>query len=281
MVEKAGRRTRGRPRSAEAGQPGAPVQALQRALALLTALAQDDKATLTELALKAGMPPSTAHRLLTTMAAQGYVAFDEATSEWAVGVEAFRTGSSFLRRANVAAAARDVMRELVAQTGETANVGVRNEDALVFISQVETAHPIRAFFGPGARGPMHASGIGKALMAMAARAEVEALLQRTGLPRFTPNTLTSPSALFADLDASRARGWAFDDEERHLGVRCVAAAIFNHHGEAVAGLSVSGPVSRLQRDAVGEFGPLVRRAALRVTERIGGVAPAQFSALAG
>ena len=281
MPDPAGKRTRGRPRSAEAGQAGAPVQALQRALGLLSALAQDDKATLTELALRAGMPPSTAHRLLTTMAAQGYVAFDEATSEWAVGVEAFRTGSSFLRRANVVEAARDVMRDLVAQTGETANIGVRNEDALVFVSQVETSHPIRAFFGPGARGPMHASGIGKALLSMAPRAEVERLLQRTGLPGFTPRTLTSPAALFADLDAARARGWAFDDEERHGGVRCVAAAIFNHHGEAVAGVSVSGPTARLQRDAVGEYGPLVRRAALRVTERIGGVAPDGFEAIAG
>ena len=146
---------------------------------------------------------------------------------------------------------------------------------VVFVSQIETNHPIRAMFGEGARSPMHASGIGKALLAAMPRAEAERRLQKVGLAEFTAKTLSSPRALFADLETTRARGWALDDEERNLGMRCVASAIFNAHGEAVAGISISGPAARLQLDAVGEFGPVVRRAAAEVTERIGGVAPRQ------
>lgn len=267
------KRTRGRPRSADPDRAGATVQALDRGLALLAALAREDKATLSELALRTGMPPSSAHRLLTTLEAHRFVAFSEAANEWTVGVEAFRTGSSFLRQTRVVDAARDVMRELVEQTGETANLGLPDGAEVVFVSQVETSHPIRAFFGPGARALMHASGIGKALLSCMGRAEVERLLRRTGLPEYTPKTRTAPAALFADLEAARARGWALDDEERNLGMRCVAAPIHNVHGEAVAGVSISGPTARMSLDAVGEFGPVVRRAAARITERIGGVAP--------
>lgn len=265
------KRPRGRPRGADVDRGGA-VQSLERALGLLTALARQDSATLSDLALRTGTPPSTAHRLLTTLEASRYVAFDEATNLWTIGVEAFRTGSSFLRQTRVVDAARDVMRELVELTGETANVAVPDGGEVVFVSQVETSHPIRAFFGPGARAHMHASGIGKALLAAMGKAEVERRLQKVGLPEFTPNTLASPAALFADLERIRARGWSLDDEERNLGMRCVAAAIRNAHGEAVAGVSISGPCVRLPHDRVAEVGPMVRRAAARITDRIGGAA---------
>ena len=267
------KKTRGRPRGTGADGAATSVQALERALGLLSALARNDKATLTELSLTSGMPPSSAHRLLMTLQAARFVAFDEATSEWSVGVEAFRTGSSFLRRVRVTDAARDVMHGLVDQTGETANIAVPDGGEVVFVSQVETTQPIRAFFGPGTRAPMHSSGIGKALLAAMSRGDVERILQRTGLPEFTPRTLTSPQALFADLDLIRARGWSLDDEERNPGMRCVGAAIFNVHGEPVAGVSISGPSARFSPDAIGEFGPVVRRAAAAITERMGGAIP--------
>ncbi len=273
MAEQTHKRTRGRPRSVGAEKAAGAVQALQRGLVLLGALAREDKATLTELAMRTGMPPSTAHRLLTTFQAHGYTEFDEATNLWMVGVEAFRAGNSFLRRTNVADAAREAMGDLVAQTGETANLAVPEGREVVFLSQVECSNPVRAFFGPGTRTPMHASGIGKALLAAYDRRDLERLFQRTGLPEFTPNTLSAPEALFADLEQVRARGWSFDDEERHAGMRCVAAPIFDGFGQAVAGVSVSGPSGRFTPEAVGEFGPLVKRAAARVTERIGGAAP--------
>jgi IclR family acetate operon transcriptional repressor len=267
------RKPRGRPRSTAPEREGGSVQALERALALLTTLARTDKATLSDLAMRTGMPPSSAHRLLMTLQAGRFVDFDERSAEWAVGIEAFRTGSSFLRRTRVTDAAREAMRLLVDQTGESANIAVPDGGEVVFVGQVESAQPIRAFFAPGVRTPMHASGIGKALMATMPRDAVERVLQRSGLPRFTPNTLVAPADLFEDLARIRARGWSLDDEERYTGMRCVASAIFNAHGEAVAGISISGPAVRLDADRVGEVGPLVRRAAASVTERIGGSPP--------
>ncbi|HSF93449.1 MAG TPA: IclR family transcriptional regulator, partial [Thermohalobaculum sp.] len=186
------KKTRGRPRS---GDGGATVQALDRGLSLLAILARTDRATLTEIALAAGMAPSTAHRMLTTMQRHGITEFDESNQHWMVGVEAFRIGASFMRRSNLVEAARSVMLELMEETGETANLAIPDGGDVVFIGQVECHDPIRAFFRPGTRGYMHASGIGKALLAELDRSEVEAILARKGLPVFTPKTLTSLAAL--------------------------------------------------------------------------------------
>ena len=264
------KRTRGRPRSSEGG---GVVQALDKGLTLLRALARTERATLTEIALSAGMVPSTAHRMLNTMQRHGITTFEESTQHWMVGVEAFRIGSSFMRRTNLVEASRGVMHDLMEESGETANMAIADDGDVVFINQVETNDPIRAFFRPGTRGHMHASGIGKALLAELSRGEVEAILSRKGLPEFTAKTLTSPEALFANLAATRARGWSLDDEERALGMRCLAAAIFNEHGEVVAGVSISGPVVRLPDARLAELGARVRRAAVVITEKIGGVPP--------
>ncbi len=264
-----GARRRGRPRSESGAAQTPTVQALDRGLALLSGLARRERATLTELALALGMPASSVHRLLATLQRHGLVAFDEAAQHWRIGVEAFRIGSVFLTRANVVDAAREPMRRLVEATGETANLAIADGAEMVFVSQIETSHPIRAFFRPGARGPMHASGAGKALLAALPWAEVERLLTGAGLPEYTERTLTTPQALRAALETVRAQGWALDDEERHLGMRCVAAVVRGPGGEASAGLSVSGPAARLPDARLGELGQIVRRAADEISRLIG------------
>jgi IclR family acetate operon transcriptional repressor len=164
------------------------------------------------------------------------------------------------------------MQALVDRCGETANLAIADEDSVVFVSQVETHEPIRAFFRPGTRSPIHASGIGKAMLAQWRPERVARLVAR-GLARFTPHTLTDGAALAAELAATRARGWALDNEERSPGMRCVAAAIFNEYGEPVAGISVSGPTVRLTPEAAARFGPLVQAAAADITRSIAGLAP--------
>lgn len=267
------RRTRGRPRNPVTLAPAPNVQALDRALALLELVAGADGLTLTEISQRAGMAPSTAHRLLTTLEGRGFVQMLTTSGEWVVGVEAFRTGTAFLRRTKPADMGRTVMRDLMESCGETVNLGIAEDDVIVFISQVETHEAIRAFFRPGTRSPMHASGIGKALLAQLPEERVRRILQRTGLAKFTPRTLIDPKSLAADLAGVRRRGWAIDNEERTPGMRCVAAPIFNEYREAVAGISVSGPAVRMTDERLGELGPQVVRAADSITVSIGGQRP--------
>jgi IclR family acetate operon transcriptional repressor len=272
------KRRRGRPRAFN--QPAEPnaVQSLDRALRILAIVAEADGLSLSEVAERSGLAASTAYRMLTTLAGRRMVEFDEQGQLWSVGVEAYRIGSAFLRSRKLVDRARLVMQSLMEKTGETANLGVAEDDCVVFVSQVETHQAIRAFFRPGTRSPFHASGIGKAILAHLGAARVEAIVAHTGLESFTDRTLSRGKELAADLAVVRRRGWSVDDEERYPGMRCVAAAIFNEFAEPVGGLSISGPTVRVTPERLDALGPQVREAAEEVTHMIGGVWPAEKEA---
>ena len=146
--------------------------------------------SLSELAEAAGQAPATVYRVLSTFEAHRVVEVDPATQLWFVGQEAFRIGSAFLGRTSLVEQARGVMHGLMADTGETANLAIADGGLVVFISQVETHEPIRAFFRPGTRGPIHASGIGKALLAYHPPEAVERIVREQGLAAFTERTIT-------------------------------------------------------------------------------------------
>ncbi len=265
---------RGRPRAFNDKAEQNTIRALDRAMALLHRLSLSDGMSLTDLAQEAGESPATVYRVLITLQGHGMVELDPATQFWHVGAGTFRAGTAFLRRTSVVERARGPMQWLMRESGETANLGIEHGDEVLFLSQVETHQAIRAFFPPGTRSPMHVSGIGKALLAWSAPGRGRGIVARMGLERFTPRTLVTASALEDDLTATRKRGYAFDDEERAEGMRCIAAPVFNPHGEPVAGLSVSAPGFRLDAGSVQQMGTLVARAAAQVTEAIGGAVPA-------
>ncbi|PTW51509.1 HTH-type transcriptional regulator BhcR [Rhodovulum kholense] len=263
-------RLRGRPRAFHDKTEQNTVRALDRAMGLLSALSETKGLTLSELATLTGQSPATVYRVLITLQGHDIVELEDEAQRWHVGPGAFRIGSGFLRRTNVAERSRGAMQTLMRATGETANLGVEDRDEVLFLTQVETHEAIRAFFPPGTRGPMHTSGIGKALLAHLPPARVAAILKSKGLPGFTPLSITDEAALGEDLARTRARGYAIDDQERAEGMRCIAAPIFNAHGEPVAGLSVSGPAFRIPLEAAARIGTEVRAAADRVTAAIGG-----------
>ncbi len=267
------KRSRGRPRGFNAQPEQTTIQTLDRAVLILKVLAGGEGMSLTELAEASGQAPATVYRVLSTFEAHGIVEVQPATQLWFVGQEAFRIGSAFLGRTSLVEQARVVMRALMIETGETANLAIADGGQVMFLSQVETHEPIRAFFRPGTRGPIHASGIGKALLAYLPEAAVERIVREQGLAAFTARTITEPGRLVAELAAIRAQGWAVDDEERTEGMRCIAAPIFNEFREAVAGVSISGPVVRMDRARGDGFGVRVRAAADRITEAIGGTSP--------
>ncbi len=270
MEPKLQRRPRGRPKSLFKTPRNDTVQALDRGISVLEVLSGDDALSLSDLAQRVELPSSTTHRLLATLQKRGFVEFDESLQSWSIGIEVFRIGSRYIAQTNLVDAARNIMRQLMEHCGETANLGICQGGDVIFISQKETSNPIRAFFQAGSRSHMHASGIGKALLADMKRDDVEKIMQNKGLPEFTPNTITSVERLFEDLELSRKRGWAYDNEERYTGMRCIAAGIYNEHGEVIAGISISGPTIRLPENLIEKFGPMVADAAEEVTRIMGG-----------
>jgi len=264
-------KTRGRPgrKPAENAAPSS-VQVLDRSLKLLELVAQADGAALTDLADQSGMAPSTVHRLLTSLSQHGMVSHDGETGAWIIGVKAFEIGTAYLRFRKLGTISRPFLKQLMEGCGETANIAIEDSGDVVFISQVESHAPMRAFFRPGRRGPIHASGIGKAILSTWQDSRIEALLAGRTLQHFTDKTRDTVPTLLEDIARIRMRGWSIDDEEHTLGMRCVAAPIFDEYGEAVAGISVSGPAVRLPDEKVEAFGPVIRAAAEGVTKAMGG-----------
>ncbi|MGL4280460.1 MAG: HTH-type transcriptional regulator BhcR [Albidovulum sp.] len=262
-------RPRGRPKSFHDKTAENTIRSLDRALMILKVVAESGGLTLSELAQRTDQSAPTVYRVLTTLQSHGFAEMEEPGQRWHVGGGAFRVGSEFLRRTRIVDRARQPMDRLMRATGETANLGAEMRDQVLFLSQVETHETIRAFFPPGTVGPMHVSGIGKALLAWYPPDRV-ARIAALGLPCFTERSIGDLATLERDLALTRQRGFALDDEERNVGMRCIAAPIFNAHREPVAGLSVSGPAFRLPPDQWAAIGALVRRAADEVTETTGG-----------
>ncbi|MGI9370677.1 MAG: IclR family transcriptional regulator [Ruegeria sp.] len=267
------KRPRGRPKSLFKESSAGTMQSLDRALSVLTTVARLEHTALSDLSREVDIPTATTHRILTTLQKHGYVIFDEERQEWMIGIEAYRTGASFLKRNSVLEIGRPVLRRLMHESGETANLAVPDGAEVVFVGQVETSNPIRAFFPPGARTPMYASGTGKAILAAMSPAALEKALSVTDHKAFTANTQHPKDKLLADLAVTQNRGWSHDREERYDGMSCVGAAIFNARQEPCAGISVSGPTVRFDDDRAAELGALVASAAREITELSGGQMP--------
>lgn len=264
------RRARGRPRDWHDKSEQNTIKSLDRAMQVFERLSEMGGATLSAMADDLKASPATVYRILVTLEGRGLVDFEPNEQVWRIGPRAFLIGAGFLRRTSLVERARPIMRSLMEATGETANLGIERDGTVIFVSQVETHQTIRAFFPPGTQSPMHSSGIGKALLAHMDPARQSRILDAATLERFTEHTLASRSALVADLKATSARGFSIDAEERNLGMRCIAAPVFDVHGEVVAGVSVSGPRDRIQDAAITDIAAHVTEAGRQLTRAIGG-----------
>jgi IclR family transcriptional regulator, acetate operon repressor len=233
-------------RPAAAGSRGGDgVQSVERALELLEALAEPGEAKgVSELARATGLPVATIHRLLATMVFRGYVRQDSSSHKYTLGSHLIRLGEAAARR--FAQFARPYLAELMEASGETANLAMFEDGQVAYVAQVPSRHHrVRMFTEVGRRVHPHTSGVGKVVLAFRPRAEVEALLARTGLPSRTPRTITDPARFLAELDTVASQGYATDSGEEEVGVRCLAVPVFGVGG-SVAAMSVSAPEGRLQ-----------------------------------
>jgi IclR family acetate operon transcriptional repressor len=233
-------------------------QSVERALGVLRALAAaDDDLGVTDVAARTGLSVSTAHRLLQALRHDGLVAQDPRTERYHLGPTLVALG----RRAEARMPFDHLLprlQQLATEAGESVSLGTRVGDEVLIVLHVDSPHPLRFDQSPGTFVPVHASGIGKALLAFAPdpAAEVAALAE---LGAFTAATLTSRDALLADLERTAARGWSLNDGERHGGVRTMAAPMRDRTGGVWAGVAIQGPTDRLTDARLAELAPLLLR----------------------
>lgn len=248
------------------------IQSISRAAAILNTLSeQPGGMTLTEVSQTVGLSTSTAHRILTSLNEEKYVQFHTSTNLWSIGVQCFIAGSAFLRSRELLTIARPFMRRLMEECGESVNLAVEDRGEVVYLAQVECRAMMRAFAMPGGRAAIHCSGVGKALLSEYDRKLVREILKQKGLAQYTPKTLKTYKAFQQSLDKSRQQGYAIDDEEQAIGVRCIAAVIHNEERSPIAAVSVTGPTVRLSDDRIEGLGSLVNRAAYDITLAYGGM----------
>ncbi len=247
------------------------MQSLTRGLSILECLATAEGGlTLTDVAQRVTLAPSTAHRLLATLEKMGYVYQAGDLGRWYIGLQAFTVGSSFLASRDFIAQSHPYMRRLMEQSGETANLGILDGTEAVFVDQVQCREMMRTIVKLGSRVPLHASGVGKAIFASLSDEQIDAILKVKGLPRITNNTITAPETMWQTVRVIRQRGWSFDDEEHALGTRCVAAPVYDEHAEPLGAISLAGPSSRLPDARIKQLGALVAHTAEELTHRLGG-----------
>lgn len=239
----------------EARSRSGGVQSLDRAFALLEIMADaGGEISLSQLAGSSGLPLPTIHRIIRTLVGNGYVR-QLPSRRYALGPRLIGLGESASRM--LGTWARPHLAELVEQLGETANLAMLDGDKVVYVAQVPSPHAMRMFTEVGRRVLPHSAGVGKALLAQLPENEALATVRRTGMPAATDRTITTREEFATELDRIRERGYAIDDGEQEIGVRCLAVPV--RGGPAMMAVSISGPEARVSWDFVERAAPIVQR----------------------
>jgi len=242
------------------------IQVLERAMLLLDVLArQSEPVALKNLAAATGLHASTAHRILNDLVVGRYVERVD-SGLYQLGMRLLELGSLVKGRLNVREVAIEYMRELHTITGQTINLSVQQGDEIVYIerawSERSGMQVVRAI---GGRAPLHLTSTGKLFLSVSEPRQVKAYIMRTGLAGTTRNSLTKADQLERDLALVRRHGYSRDNEELELGVRCIAAGVYDDTGKLQAGLSISAPADRMRDEWIG----LLQDTAARISEAMG------------
>ena len=249
---------------------GYRVQVLERSLAILNALANSHQdASLAEIAATVRLHKSTVHRILMTLERERIVEKHPETGHYRLGLRLFELGSIAVSRFDIRERGRLHVEKLVYDTEETVHLCVMDQGEVLYIDKLEPARSVRLSSSIGRRNPAHCTAVGKAMMAFMPEHEVDAIIRKHGLQRFTSKTVVTPAELKSDLKICRERGYAIDDEEHEEGVRCVAAAVMDHFGSPTAALSVSAPSFRITLAKVPMLAEFVCKASAELSREWG------------
>jgi IclR family acetate operon transcriptional repressor len=254
------------------------TRALLRGLALLACFKPSaPELTLAELAEGSDLKKATAFRLLTSLVDTGFLRRDSERNTYQVGAAVLPIASAFQESEALAALAEPRLRRLADETGQTATLALADNGGTVNLSLAYPDRPLRRMTYVGERHSLHSTATGKAIAAALRDGEVEALLEANGMNADTPNTIVTWEAFNVELDEVRRMGWAFDDEEAILGVRCVGAAILDYTGRPVAAVSVAGATGEYEGEAIERLAREVMAVADSLSRELGHVPHDQVS----
>ncbi|MFG6147512.1 IclR family transcriptional regulator [Halobacillus sp. B23F22_1] len=246
------------------------VQSVDRALHILSILKDFPKGLgVTELSYRLDVSKSTIHRLLSSLLQQGFVKQDHENERYLLGLKLIELGEVASSHLNIRQIAAPYLNQLAEITGETVHLVVMDNLEIVYIDKTESEATIRMFSRIGKRAPMHCTGVGKAILAFLPQEKIEEVLTERPMTKFTEHTITDQDSMNKHLEEIRTRGVSFDLEEHEEGIKCAAAPVFNYKGEVVGGISVAGPMMRVNEEKLAFFSEEVLKASKRISEALG------------
>ena len=245
------------------------LRSVNNALAVLESFSiERPELGVTELSQTLGLGKSTIHRLLTSLAARGYVRKNPETERYCLGFKAFEVGSLAAGRGAIREIVAPFLRTLMLASKETVHLGVLDEWDVVYIDKIESDQPLQMYSRIGRRAPLHCTALGKVLLAWEPKEWIDRFLHRR-LRAYTPSTRINPALLRQELEKIRATRHALDDVEFAVGLKCVAAPLFDHTRRVVASLGIAGPAVRLADERLPRLASLVRESAVGASRALG------------
>ena len=247
-----------------------PVQSAARIFQVLELLAEKGEMGLMELSTALDLHKSTVHRLLMSLIYMGYARQDETTQKYMLSYKIVTLAGKVLERTNVLQIVKPYMEHLSDISGETVHLVQREGSNILYLYKIEAkVGTIRMASHVGMMQPMYCTGVGKAILSELPEEEVEKIWNGSQVIQFTPKTLTTLEALREDLVRARERGYAIDDEEHDLGVRCMAAPVRNWKGDPVGAISISGPAARMTDDTMAQLVTPLQETAGAISQLMG------------
>ncbi len=245
------------------------VQSLSRGIQILEYLVDNKLAGCTEIAAILGVNKSSAFRLLQTLMQHDLVQQDELTGKYMLGVGALRISEGLLKNTDIIETAKPLMQQLVKDLEESAHLCMFSNGRALIIFDSKSDAKINVSAKVGASEPMHCSSVGKCLLAFLDEETRNTVMKKLDFATYTPYTISNEADLYKDLDKIRQNGYAVDNEELNLGIRCIAAPIYNYKGEIRYCLAISNTTERLPKEQIDFHGKAVMRCADEISAKLG------------
>ncbi|TYP53249.1 IclR family transcriptional regulator [Thermosediminibacter litoriperuensis] len=245
------------------------VQSIERAMRILEELAgEKDGIGVTDLSCRVQLHKSTVHRILNTLLRLGYVEQNLYSEKYRLGTKLLYLGGAILDRMDIRRESHELLKQLAEEVNETVHLVIPDNDKALYVDKIDSNRTIRMYSQIGRRAPLHASAVGKAILAFSTPDYVEKIINN-GLERYTKNTIVDPDKLIEHLKEIRVRGYAVDDEENEEGIRCVGAPVFDYTGKVIAAVSISGSTVTIPPERVPELASKVLDCARIISRKMG------------
>jgi DNA-binding IclR family transcriptional regulator len=251
-------------------EQGVIIQSVDRALQILDCFTGPvSELGITELAHAMGLGKSTIYGLVNTLLITGYLEQNPENKRYRLGLKLFEMGSIVQRRMDIREIAKPYLKELSEKYNMTVHMGLYRDGEVMYIDKMDSPDTRIVFSQVGKRAPMYCTGIGKAIFANMEKDEIERLLNIQKREELTEKTIMKPDKILEELQKIKNQGYAVDNEEVELGLRCVAVPIFNHQKRPIAAISISSSVSILNEEKIRHISADLRKVALEISKKLG------------